>query len=48
MKWTLTDEEYGNLFKKSAMLSPAKIPIILLLGKKDLTVPYQSSIAYAA
>jgi acylaminoacyl-peptidase len=48
MEWHLKPEDYAELLRKSPMLSPAQIPVLVLVGEKDKRVPWQSAVAYVA
>lgn len=38
--WKSSPEDYAEMLRKSPMLSPAKIPVLLLVGAKDKRVPW--------
>ena len=46
--WNLGNGEYKQLYDASVMSNPMTIPTLLLLGAKDLRVPYQAGLAFHA
>lgn len=44
----LTAEDYSEMYKKSPISTPLKIPGLIFLGQKDRRVPYEAGKIYSA